>query len=65
MITNAGKIIRITMEQMRVIGRNTQGVRMFNLAAGEKVVAMDIVAETDAEEDLLEEDLPTDTEEEI
>ena len=47
MITNGGKIIRITMEQMRVIGRNTQGVRMINLAPGEKVVAMDLVAERD------------------
>ena len=51
MITNGGKIIRITMEQMRVIGRNTQGVRMINLAPGEKVVAMDLVAESDAESD--------------
>jgi DNA gyrase subunit A len=51
MITNGGKIIRITMEQMRVIGRNTQGVRMINLAPGEKVVAMDLVAEKDTEED--------------
>ena len=48
MITNGGKIIRITMEQMRVIGRNTQGVRMINLAPGEKVVAMDMVAESDS-----------------
>jgi len=54
MITNAGKIIRITMEQMRVIGRNTQGVRMFHLAAGEKVVAMDIVAESSSEGELAE-----------
>ena len=52
MITNGGKIIRITMEQMRVIGRNTQGVRMINLAPGEKVVAMDLVAESDSEADL-------------
>jgi DNA gyrase subunit A len=36
------------MEQMRVIGRNTQGVRMINLAPGEKVVAMDMVAESDS-----------------
>ena len=46
MITNGGKIIRITMEHMRVIGRNTQGVGMFNLGKGEKVVAMDLVAES-------------------
>ena len=51
MITDGGKIIRITMEQMRVIGRNTQGVRMFNLGTGEKVVAMDMVAESDGDTD--------------
>jgi len=46
MITDGGKIIRISMDNMRVIGRNTQGVRMFRLAEGEKVVAMDMVADT-------------------
>jgi DNA gyrase subunit A len=51
MITDGGKIIRITMEHMRVIGRNTQGVRMFKLAPEEKVVAMDMVAESLASED--------------
>lgn len=51
MITDGGKIIRITMEQMRVIGRNTQGVRMINLAPGENVVAMDMVAESDSQVD--------------
>ncbi|MDD5757469.1 MAG: DNA gyrase subunit A [Desulfobulbaceae bacterium] len=67
MITNAGKIIRITMEQMRVIGRNTQGVRMFNLAAEEKVVAMDIVAEKDDAEDeeLVEQEVPGETDEDV
>ncbi len=51
MITDGGKIIRITMEHMRVIGRNTQGVRMFKLATEEKVVSMDMVAESFGSED--------------
>ncbi len=55
MITNAGKIIRIRMDNMRVIGRNTQGVKMFNLNDDEKVVAVDLLAEqassSDEEED--------------
>jgi DNA gyrase subunit A len=55
MITDGGKIIRITMEHMRVIGRNTQGVRMFKLAPDEKVVSMDLVADTFASEDEEEE----------
>jgi len=45
MITNGGKIIRMKMEDVRVIGRNTQGVRLFNLEAGEKVVGIDRLAE--------------------
>ncbi len=45
MITNGGKIIRTNMQNVRVIGRNTQGVNLFRLAEGEKVVAMDKLAE--------------------
>ncbi|MBU0482522.1 MAG: DNA gyrase subunit A [Proteobacteria bacterium] len=45
MITDGGKIIRTNMQNVRVIGRNTQGVNLFKLGAGEKVVAMDRVAE--------------------
>jgi DNA gyrase subunit A len=43
LITDGGKIIRMNMAQMRVIGRNTKGVRMFKLGDDEKVVAMDKV----------------------
>ncbi len=45
MITNGGKIIRTNMQNVRVIGRNTQGVNLFKLASGEKVVGMDRMAE--------------------
>ncbi len=45
MITNGGKIIRTNMQNVRVIGRNTQGVNLFKLGEGENVVAMDRVAE--------------------
>ena len=56
MITNGGKIIRTRMADLRVIGRNTQGVRLFNLGEGERVVALDRVAEPgDDEIDELEE----------
>jgi DNA gyrase subunit A len=49
LIASSGKIIRINMQNVRVIGRNTQGVRLINLEPGEKVVAMDMLA-TDEEE---------------
>jgi DNA gyrase subunit A len=45
MITDGGKIIRTNMKHVRVIGRNTQGVNLFRLGEGEKVVAMGRMAE--------------------
>ena len=51
MITNGGKIIRTNMNNVRVIVRNTQGVNLFDLPEGEKVVAMDRVAEPSGRED--------------
>ena len=49
LIASSGKIIRINMQNIRVIGRNTQGVRLINLDSGEKVVAMDMVASEEEE----------------
>ncbi|MBW1790840.1 MAG: DNA gyrase subunit A [Deltaproteobacteria bacterium] len=46
LIADSGKIIRMNMEHLRVIGRNTQGVKLINLKPGEKVVAMDMVPDT-------------------
>jgi len=40
LITEQGKIIRIKVEDISVIGRNTQGVRLINLSEGEKVVGV-------------------------
>ena len=46
LIADSGKIIRMNMEHLRVIGRNTQGVKLINLESGEKVVAMDMVPDS-------------------
>jgi len=51
MITDGGKIIRIPMNNLRVIGRNTQGVRIFNLNPGERVMAMGMLADSIDEEE--------------
>ncbi len=56
MITNGGKIIRISMRDLRVIGRNTQGVRLFKLDEGEKVMAVDRMAEIISEDEEGEEE---------
>jgi DNA gyrase subunit A len=63
MITNGGKIIRTFMKNVRVIGRNTQGVNLFDLPKGEKVVAMDRVAEPSDNGDNESEEADTSTEE--
>jgi len=39
------------MKNVRVIGRNTQGVNLFRLGAGEKVVGMDRMAEPSGDDD--------------
>ena len=38
MITRKGVIIRVPVDGIRVIGRNTQGVKVMNLDAGDAVV---------------------------
>ena len=45
LITSDGKIIRIKVEDISVIGRNTQGVRLINMFPQEKVVAVAKVIE--------------------
>lgn len=43
-IANSGKVIRMPMDTVRVIGRNTQGVKLINLTDGEKVVGLSMLA---------------------
>ena len=44
LIADSAKVIRLPMDSMRIIGRNTQGVKMINLNEGEKVVALSMLA---------------------
>ena len=44
LIANSGKVIRMPMHTIRVIGRNTQGVGLINLNEDEKVVGMSMLA---------------------
>jgi len=44
LITAKGIIIRTGLDQIRSIGRNTQGVRLIKLDAGDKLVAADKIA---------------------
>jgi DNA gyrase subunit A len=50
MITAQGMIIRTGLDQIRSIGRNTQGVRLINLKPGDKLVAAAKIVSEDADE---------------
>ena len=50
LITDSGRVIRLRMRELRTIGRNTQGVRLFDVDPQERVVSLALLAE-DAEED--------------
>lgn len=70
LVTDTGRIIRLRMAELRVIGRNTQGVRLLNTGPEERVVSLALLAEKEdevaAEEVVvsIEEDI-TPTEEDI
>jgi DNA gyrase subunit A len=50
LITDQGKMIRTTVGDIRVMGRNTQGVTIFRIADREQVVSVAKIDESDEEE---------------
>ncbi len=55
LIADTGKMIRMVLKNIRIIGRTTQGVKLINIEKNEKVVAMDTVAFEENDEDIVEE----------
>ena len=53
LITDGGQMICIGASDLRVIGRNTQGVRLFNLKEGDKLVSAAVLAPEEIEESLV------------
>jgi DNA gyrase subunit A len=51
LVTSTGKIIRLRVADIRVIGRNTQGVRLIDIEEGERVVSLARLAEQDEDDD--------------
>ena len=51
LVTDSGKIIRLRIAELRVIGRNTQGVKLFNVGANGHVSSLALVAEEEVEEE--------------
>jgi DNA gyrase subunit A len=50
-VTEQGQIIRMTAGDLRPIGRDTQGVRLIDLAEGDRVVSIAALTEPDDVED--------------
>ena len=46
-ITQSGMIVRSAVNEMRPMGRNTQGVRLVNLKEGDKLVGIELVSAED------------------
>ena len=56
LVTNSGKLIRIRVhggegDSIRVAGRKTQGVRLFDVEEGEKVVSVALLSDNEDEQD--------------
>ena len=50
LITSGGKLVRTRVDEVSVLGRNTQGVRLIRLREGERLVGMERVVDEDAEQ---------------
>jgi DNA gyrase subunit A len=50
LVTSIGKIIRLRVADIRVIGRNTQGVRLIDIEESERVVSLARLAEQEDED---------------
>jgi DNA gyrase subunit A len=57
-VTDRGQIIRTFVDQIRVAGRNTQGVRIIEVREGEKVVALERIHRVPGDEGAGESEMP-------
>jgi DNA gyrase subunit A len=51
LVTDGGQLIRCPVHDIRIVGRKTQGVVLFKVAGGERVVSVAHLAEEEAEDD--------------
>ncbi len=56
LVTDGGQLIRCPIDDVRIAGRNTQGVRIFKTDAVERVVSVERVSEGDGEDEAGEAD---------
>ncbi|MFQ0813752.1 DNA gyrase subunit A [Brucella anthropi] len=51
LVSDGGQLIRVPVDGIRIAGRSTKGVTIFNTADGEKVVSVERISEADSDED--------------
>jgi DNA gyrase subunit A len=51
LISDAGTLVRTPVQEISVVGRNTQGVRLIALSNGEKLVSVEPIADVGGGED--------------
>ena len=54
LVTSGGQVIRMNTADMRPIGRDTQGVRLIDLAEGDSVVSIASLGEPESEDEAAE-----------
>ena len=59
LVTDQGQLIRVRVAQIRIAGRNTQGVTIFRTGEGEHVVSVERVEGSEDDDDLAVSDPPT------
>jgi DNA gyrase subunit A len=52
LVTNGGQLIRCPVDDVRIAGRNTQGVRIFRTDVDERVVSVERIPEVAMASDL-------------
>jgi DNA gyrase subunit A len=58
LITDKGTLVRFRVNELSIIGRNTQGVRLINVSSGELVVGMQKIEDLGEETESLDEETP-------
>lgn len=51
LVSDGGQLIRVPVDGIRLAGRSTKGVTIFNTADGEKVVSVERISETESDEE--------------
>ncbi len=58
LISNAGTLVRTRIQEISVMGRNTQGVRLISLGEGENLVGIERIASLDSDSEEGDEQVP-------